>query len=157
MSLVLPRFVRRLGRRGNRTALLMVTTTVVFAAVVVYSLVLPPLRTHQERQRFTRAAEQALPLGTVRTSSGVGGGGSFTGVASGFLAAPPAAVLATPRVDPGSFGWTPIPDCGATLACFASAGKDYVLTLTVTPCIARGCPAGGSQVDAEVSRGGPNS
>ena len=149
--------LRRLGRQGNRTALVLITTTVAFAAVVVYSLVLPPLRTYQDRQRFTRAAEQALPAGAVRTSSGVGGGGSFTGVASGRLAASPTAVLARPDVAPGSFGWTPIPDCGPGLVCFASKGKDYVLTLTVTPCIERGCPTGGSQVDAEVSRGGPNS
>ena len=155
--MVLPRHLHRLGRQGNRTALVLITTTVAFAGVVVYSLVLPPLRTYQDRQRFTRAAEQALPVGTTRTGSGVGGGGSFTGVASGHLAAPPTAVLASPGVTPGSFGWTPIPDCGKGLVCFASKGKDFVLTLTVRPCIERGCPAGGSQIDAEVSRGGPNS
>ena len=153
----LPLRLHRLGRQGNRTALVLITTTVTFAGVVVYSLVLPPLRTYQDRQRFTRAAEQALPVGTLRTGSGVGGSGSLTGVASGHLAAPPTAVLANPGVTPGSFGWTPIPHCGKGLACFASMGKDYVLTLTVSPCIERGCPTGGSQIDAEVSRGGPNS
>lgn len=153
----LPVHLRRLGRQGNRTVLVLSTTTLVFAAVVVYSLVLPPLRTYQDRQRFTRAAEQALPTGTARTGSGVGGGGSFTGVASGHLAAAPATVLAHPQVPAGAFGWTQIPDCGKGLACFASKGKDYVLTLTVSPCVERGCPVGGSQVDAEVSRGGPNS
>ena len=149
--------LRRLTRQGNRTAVLLVATTTVFLAVVVYALVLPPIRTYQDRQRFTQAAEQALPANTVMTSSGVGGGGSFTGVASGHLARPPAQVLADPRVPAGTFGWTQIPDCGKTLVCFLSGGKNFVLTITVGDCIERGCPAGGSLIDAEVSRGGPNS
>lgn len=149
--------MRRLGRQGNRTALVLGSITVAFMAVVVYSLVLPPIRTYQEKQRFTHAAEQALPLGTVRTSSGVGGGGSYTGVASGYLPKSPAQVLADPRVSPGTYGWSPIPDCGKQTLCFLSKGKDLVLTLTVGKCIELGCPAGGSLVDAEVTRGGPNS
>ena len=157
--------LRWINRQGNRTALVLVTSTVVLIVAMAYTLVGPPLRAYQDgeqdRQRFPQAVEQALPVGAIRTASGVGGGsgvsGSFTGVASGHLPATPAAVTANPGVRPGTYGWTLIPDCGAGLVCFASSGKDYLLTLTVHPCLERGCPAGGSQVDAQVSRGGPNS
>lgn len=155
--------LKRIKRQENLTSLVLVTSTVVLAGVMACTLAGPPLRAYQERQqdrqRFTQAAEQALPWGAVRTASGIGGGvgATLTGLASGHLAAPPGTVLAHPGVRPGSFGWAVIPDCGPGLVCFASSGKNYLLTLTVHPCTERGCPAGGSQVDTEVTRGGPNS
>ena len=155
--------LKRIKRQGNPTALVLLTSVVVLIVVMLYTVLTPPLRWYQnrqqERQLYTQAAEQGLPVGTIRTYSGVGGGIGATpyGMASGHLAASPSAVLAHPGVRPGSFGWTLFPDCGKGLVCFASSGKDYILTLTVHPCTEIGCPAGGSQIDADVSRGGPNS
>jgi hypothetical protein len=54
-------------------------------------------------------------------------------------------------------GWRPIPHCGKDLLCYVSDKGNRLLTLHVQPCTERGCPLGGSLVDAEVEEGGPNS
>ena len=151
--------MRSLRPRGTTFGVLAAAVTAAFAVMVVVSLVYPALSAHRAKVRVRTLAEQSLPAGSVRTSSGVGGSGNghYVGVASGHVDRAPAQVLSAPAPTAGDLGWEPIPDCGKDTVCWLSGAKDLILTLHVAPCVERGCPSGGTQVDAEVAEGGPNS
>ncbi len=136
-----------------------VLITVLFGATTLYAFVVPALRTERQITSMEAMAAAALPAGGHARVLGYTGGWTNRS-AFAYADYRPAAAVLVRALGPARVpsGWRLISaTCGGpTERCYLNPAGDLVLTVTFRPCGPPLCTGWGSQIDAVVSRQGPN-
>ncbi len=153
------RLARALHQRWAYLVAVPVLITVCFAGLSLYAFVVPALRTSAQISRMEGLALAALPAGGRPVVTGYTG--SWTNRSAYAFAtyrAPVAALLPALGPDRVPHSWRLVSaSCGGpAVRCYVNAAGDLVLTVTFRPCDPPSCSGGRSQIDAVVSRAGPN-
>ncbi len=148
--------MRRKLRGWRLTVAASVALVVVYAAISLGALIFGVSHRDQALNELRKAAVDALPAGAHLVGSG------FIvpdqGWAVGSSPQPPATLFAAAYQPGGADRWVLINAAARPgERNYLNAAKSRILTVSVTPCAGRDCPAGGSRIQISVARGGPHS
>ena len=153
------RLARAFRQRWAYLVAVPVLITVAFAGLSLYAFVVPALRTSAQIHRMEGLAAAVLPAGgQSRVTGYTGGWANRSAYAFATYRAPVAALLpalGAQRV-PGSWRLVSATCGGPAIRCYVNAAGNLVLTVTFRPCERPTCVGGRTQIDAVVSRAGPN-